>query len=162
MPLIQGENLVKIFGIKKGLFSQQAALRAVDDVSLSIEEGETLALVGESGSGKSTLGRLLLGLAAPSSGQILYEGNALAGLKGAAWRNFRAEVHGGGLPNLHLACAIPNTTWYESLVRTNPIIVEDGIGPDGCISPPDVPGIGWDAPFGGPKATEELTEQEPA
>ena len=62
--------------------------------------------------------------------------------------NMRAEVHGGGLPNLHIACAIPNTTWYESLVRTNPIIVEDGIGPDGCISPPDVPGIGWDAPFG--------------
>ena len=62
--------------------------------------------------------------------------------------NMRPEDHGGGLPNLHVACAIPNTTWYESLVRTNPIIVEDGIGPDGCISPPDVPGIGWDAPFG--------------
>jgi oligopeptide/dipeptide ABC transporter ATP-binding protein len=92
MPLIQGEKLVKIFGIKKGLFSQQAALRAVDDVSLSIEEGETLALVGESGSGKSTLGRLLLGLAAPSSGRILYEGNSLAGLKSTGWRKFRAEV----------------------------------------------------------------------
>lgn len=63
--------------------------------------------------------------------------------------NMRAEVHGGGLPNLHIACAIPNTTWYESLVKTNPIIVEDGIGPDGCISPPDVPGIGWDASVGG-------------
>jgi L-alanine-DL-glutamate epimerase-like enolase superfamily enzyme len=58
--------------------------------------------------------------------------------------NLRAEVHGGGLPNLAIACAIPNTTYYESLVRTNPIIVEDGIGPDGCISPPDVPGIGWE------------------
>jgi len=59
--------------------------------------------------------------------------------------HMRAEVHGGGLANLHLACAIPNTTYYESLVRTNPIRVETGIGRDGCISPPDVPGIGWDA-----------------
>src|SRR5918993_1853791 len=57
--------------------------------------------------------------------------------------NLRAEVHGGGLPNLHLACAIPNTTYYESLVYSNPIAVEPGIGPDGCISPPDLPGIGW-------------------
>ncbi|MGB3306071.1 MAG: enolase C-terminal domain-like protein [Thermomicrobiales bacterium] len=59
--------------------------------------------------------------------------------------HMRAEVHGGGAPNLHIACAIPNTTYYESLVKTNPIKVEAGIGPDGCISPPDVPGIGWDA-----------------
>lgn len=57
--------------------------------------------------------------------------------------NMRAEVHGGGMANLAIACAIPNTTWYESLVKTNPIIVEPGIGRDGCISPPNVPGIGW-------------------
>lgn len=57
--------------------------------------------------------------------------------------NMRAEVHGGGMANLAIACAIPNTTWYESLVKTNPIMVEPGIGRDGCISPPDVPGIGW-------------------
>jgi L-alanine-DL-glutamate epimerase-like enolase superfamily enzyme len=62
--------------------------------------------------------------------------------------HMRAEVHGGGLPNLHVACAIPNTTYYESLVRTNPIKVEPGIGPDGCISPPGIPGIGWDASSG--------------
>lgn len=59
--------------------------------------------------------------------------------------NMRAEVHGGGAANLHIACAIPNTTYYESLVRSNPIKVEAGIGPDGCIAPPSVPGIGWDA-----------------
>jgi oligopeptide/dipeptide ABC transporter ATP-binding protein len=92
MPLIQGKNLVKTFGIKKGLFSQPVSLRAVDDVSMSLEEGETLALVGESGSGKSTLGRLLLGLAAPSGGQILYEGTAISELKGPAWRKFRSDV----------------------------------------------------------------------
>jgi L-alanine-DL-glutamate epimerase-like enolase superfamily enzyme len=59
--------------------------------------------------------------------------------------NMRAEVHGGGPANLHIACAIPNTTYYESLVYSNPIDVEDGIGRDGKISPPQVPGIGWDA-----------------
>lgn len=58
--------------------------------------------------------------------------------------HIRAEVHGGGLANLHVACAIPNTTYYESLVTTNPIHVEAGIGTDGCISPPDAPGIGWE------------------
>lgn len=58
--------------------------------------------------------------------------------------NRRAEVHGGGLPNLHVACAIPNTTYYESLVYSTTIEVEPGIGSDGCISPPDAPGIGWE------------------
>ncbi len=57
--------------------------------------------------------------------------------------NMRAEVHGGGPPNLHLACAIPNTTYYESLIYSNPIEVETGIGRDGCISPAPVPGLGW-------------------
>jgi L-alanine-DL-glutamate epimerase-like enolase superfamily enzyme len=60
--------------------------------------------------------------------------------------NLRAEVHGGGLPNLHLACAIPNTTYYESLVTANPIVVEEGIGSDGAISPPQTAGIGWPTP----------------
>ncbi|MHB8644202.1 MAG: enolase C-terminal domain-like protein [Thermomicrobiales bacterium] len=55
----------------------------------------------------------------------------------------RAEVHGGGLPNLHLCCAIPNTTYYESLVYTNPITVEAAIERDGCIAAPAGPGIGW-------------------
>ncbi len=57
--------------------------------------------------------------------------------------HLRAEVHGGGLPNLHVCCAIPNTTYYESLVYTNPIRVESGIGRDGLIHAPTGPGIGW-------------------
>jgi L-alanine-DL-glutamate epimerase-like enolase superfamily enzyme len=75
-----------------------------------------------------------------------YKGGVTGGLRTAHLAEaftMRAEVHGGGLPNLHLACAIPNTTYYESLVHTNPIIVEHGIGADGCISPPETPGIGW-------------------
>jgi oligopeptide/dipeptide ABC transporter ATP-binding protein len=92
MPLIEGQNLIKEFEIKGGLLGRKATLRAVDNVSLSIKEGETVALVGESGSGKSTLGRLLLGLTPPTGGQILYQGKNISGLKGEAWQKFRAEV----------------------------------------------------------------------
>ena len=76
-----------------------------------------------------------------------YKGGITGGLRVAHLAeafNMRAEVHGGGLANLHLACAIPNTTYYESLIRSNPIDVEPGVGKDGAISPPDVPGIGWE------------------
>ena len=82
-----------------------------------------------------------------------YKGGITGGLRVAHLAeafNLRAEVHGGGLPNLHLACAIPNTTYYESLIRSNPIDVEPGVGMDGAISPPDVPGIGWDTDTTGP------------
>jgi L-alanine-DL-glutamate epimerase-like enolase superfamily enzyme len=54
-----------------------------------------------------------------------------------------AEVHGGGLPNVHLAAAIRNNSYYEAMVLTNPITVEPGIGPDGHIRPPEDAGIGF-------------------
>ena len=55
-----------------------------------------------------------------------------------------AEVHGGDLPNLHLCCAIRNTTWYESMALTNPVVKEAGIDDQGLIHAPTAPGIGWD------------------
>ena len=76
-----------------------------------------------------------------------YKGGITGGLRIAHLAeafNLRAEVHGMGLPNLHLACAIPNTTYYESLITSLPIDVEPGIGRDGAISPPTAPGIGWE------------------
>jgi L-alanine-DL-glutamate epimerase-like enolase superfamily enzyme len=76
-----------------------------------------------------------------------YKGGFTGGLRVAHIADafhMRAEVHGGGLPNLHLACAIPNTTYYESLVTANPITVEPGIDSNGFISPPQTPGVGWD------------------
>ncbi|HUG60264.1 MAG TPA: enolase C-terminal domain-like protein [Methylomirabilota bacterium] len=80
-----------------------------------------------------------------------YKGGITGGLRIAHLAeafNLRAEVHGMGLPNLHLACAIPNTTYYESLITCLPIDVEPGIGRDGAISPPDAPGIGWESDHG--------------
>ena len=75
-----------------------------------------------------------------------YKGGITGGLRVAHLAesfNIRAEVHGGGLPNLHLACAIPNNTYYESLIYSTDVKVEEGIGRDGCISPPGLPGLGW-------------------
>lgn len=67
-------------------------LRAVDDVSLSIERGEVLGLVGESGSGKSTLGRLILNLIPPTSGKVLFEGEDLYAARSARMRQLRQQM----------------------------------------------------------------------
>lgn len=69
--LIEVKDLKKYFEIKDGPFSKKT-LKAVDGISFSIAEGETLGLVGESGSGKTTAGRTILHLYTPTSGEILY------------------------------------------------------------------------------------------
>lgn len=71
--LIVVENLKEYFPVKTGLF-KTTPLKAVDDVSFTIKEGETLGLVGESGCGKTTVGRTMLRLYKPTSGKMLYDG----------------------------------------------------------------------------------------
>ena len=66
--------LQRIYKLKRGLFRAPGEIRAVDNVSLRVRKGETLGLVGESGCGKSTLAKMLLGLLAPTSGQVLING----------------------------------------------------------------------------------------
>lgn len=75
--LLEVRNLKKYFKV-----SGKAWLKAVDDVSFGIEEGETLGLVGESGCGKSTLGRTVIGLYPPTDGRIIFEGRDITNLKG--------------------------------------------------------------------------------
>ena len=78
MPLVEVRNLTKVFASGETAFSaRKSEVRAVDDVSLEIHEGETLGLVGESGSGKSTLGRLILRLIEPTSGSVRFDGRDL-------------------------------------------------------------------------------------
>jgi ABC-type oligopeptide transport system ATPase subunit len=74
MPLLEVRHLVKHFGRKQGLLRAGSLVRAVDDVSFTIEEGEMFGLVGESGSGKSTTGRCILRLIEPTSGEIVFRG----------------------------------------------------------------------------------------
>ncbi|NUQ90167.1 MAG: ATP-binding cassette domain-containing protein, partial [Glycomyces artemisiae] len=74
-PLLRASNLVKEFAIRgNGLLGRTATLRAVDDVSLEVRTGETLALVGESGSGKSTTARLIARLIDTTAGTIEFAG----------------------------------------------------------------------------------------
>ena len=86
VPLLRVEKLTKHF------VTRQGTVQAVDDVSLSIGEGETVGLVGESGCGKSTLGRMIVRLLEPTSGSITLQGKKVAHLKGEASRRFRRQV----------------------------------------------------------------------
>jgi ABC-type oligopeptide transport system ATPase subunit len=74
MPLLEVSHLVKHFVRKQGLWRPPSVVKAVDDVSFSIDEGEMFGLVGESGSGKSTTGRCILRLIEPSSGEVRFRG----------------------------------------------------------------------------------------
>ena len=92
-PLVEVRDLAKSFPIKGGLMQRTVAeVRAVDGVSLVIRRGETLGLVGESGCGKTTIGRLILRLIEPTSGTILFDGQDITHLKGAALRPFRRRM----------------------------------------------------------------------
>ncbi|MBW1720967.1 MAG: ATP-binding cassette domain-containing protein [Deltaproteobacteria bacterium] len=90
-PLLEVRELKKYFYIKKG-FKRPKILKAVDGISLRLDEGEVLGVVGESGCGKSTLGRTVLRLLPPTSGTILFEGTPILELKGRDLRRLRSRM----------------------------------------------------------------------
>jgi oligopeptide/dipeptide ABC transporter ATP-binding protein len=92
--LVEAIAVTKHFPVNAGSMFRRStlALRAVDDVALRIEAGETLGLVGESGCGKSTLGRLLIRLIEPSGGAILFDGKDISDLTGKALRDQRRAM----------------------------------------------------------------------
>ena len=93
MPLLEARNVKKYFPLKRGIFNTTVGhVRAVDDVSLEIRQGETFGLVGESGCGKSTLGRVLLRLQEATAGQVRFEGRDLLALNPGELRAIRREM----------------------------------------------------------------------
>lgn len=91
-PLLIAQSLSRVYSTKAGVWGKPRPIRAVDDVSLQVARGETLGVVGESGSGKSTTGRMLLGLEAPDSGEVVFDGKALPAQGTPAWRAQRIRM----------------------------------------------------------------------
>lgn len=92
-PLLEIKELKKHYPVRKGLFGKQTgSVYAVDGVTFTIHEGETLGLVGESGCGKSTVGRTILRLIDPTSGEISWRGRRIDDLSRASMRPFRKEM----------------------------------------------------------------------
>jgi peptide/nickel transport system ATP-binding protein/oligopeptide transport system ATP-binding protein len=87
------EGLKKYFPVRAGVFQRTVNfVRAVDDVSFTIREGETLGLVGESGCGKTTVGRAMLRLVEPTAGSVTFAGTEILGLSGRALKDVRREM----------------------------------------------------------------------
>jgi ABC-type glutathione transport system ATPase component len=94
MPLLQANRLVKTFHTEAAAFGLRSSVqvRAVNDISLGIETGETLGLVGESGSGKSTLGRMLLRLVEADSGEVIFDGKNVLRAGSSEMRQLRRDM----------------------------------------------------------------------
>jgi oligopeptide/dipeptide ABC transporter ATP-binding protein len=92
-PLISVEHLEKYFPVRAGLLRREKAwVQAVDDVSFSIQNGETLGLVGESGCGKTTVGRSILRLVEPTRGSVRYDGREIIDLRGQELKQIRRNM----------------------------------------------------------------------
>ena len=92
-PLLKVEHLQTWYPLKKGVFGKvYDHVKAVDDVSLEVFEGETLGLVGESGCGKTTLGRSILRLVEPTGGKVFFDGMEVTALDAPALRHFRKQA----------------------------------------------------------------------
>jgi oligopeptide transport system ATP-binding protein len=93
-PLVEVEHLVKHYPIVKGVVRQKqiGAVRAVDDISFTVNKGETVGLVGESGCGKTTTGRLVLRLITPTDGKVCFEGQDIHGLGRSDLKKIRREM----------------------------------------------------------------------
>jgi oligopeptide transport system ATP-binding protein len=91
-PLLEVSRLTKEFTRKRGLFGDASTVRAVDEVSFTIAEGETFGLVGESGSGKTTTGRCILRLIEPTSGEVRFRGENVLQFSRTRLRQARRDM----------------------------------------------------------------------
>jgi len=94
IPILSVQNLKKHFPVTKGLLLMKTIgwVKAVDDITFTLQQGETLALVGESGCGKTTTAKLILRLEQPTSGEVLIDGKDVHALRGNDLREYRTMV----------------------------------------------------------------------
>ncbi|MGI0029478.1 MAG: ATP-binding cassette domain-containing protein, partial [Nitrososphaera sp.] len=95
--LLETRNLKKYFPVKKSMWQifkkdGQQDIKAVDDVSISLERGKVFVIAGESGSGKTTLARLVMGAEKPDSGSVIFEGSDLRNLGMMELRHLRTNI----------------------------------------------------------------------
>ncbi|HEX9889733.1 MAG TPA: dipeptide ABC transporter ATP-binding protein [Nitriliruptorales bacterium] len=146
-PLLEVRDLVKHFPIRQGIvFKREVGqVKAVDGVSLTLHEGETLGLVGESGCGKSTVARTILRLHEPTSGQAVYDGTDVFSVGAQRMRELRREMqiifqdpYASLNPRMTVADIIseawkihrgvlPKARWRE---RTHELLERVGLNPD--------------------------------
>src|SRR3954463_2441185 len=92
-PLLQLRNIKKYYPIKGGILQRvQGHVKAVENVSVDVYEGETLGVVGESGCGKSTFGRTILGLEPLTEGSIIYKNQEIGGLPDRKLKAYKKEM----------------------------------------------------------------------
>jgi peptide/nickel transport system ATP-binding protein len=127
VPLLKVKNLCTYFPMHKAIFSRKREyLKAVDDVSFDVFQGETLGLVGESGCGKTTLGRSVLRLIEPTSGRVFYKGNDLTALNKNELRKLRKKIqiifqdpYSSLNPRITIGAAIMEPMRVHDIGRTN-------------------------------------------
>ena len=90
--LLRLDGVSRAYGMRRGWFGRPTTVRAVDDVSLTLQPGRTLGIVGESGCGKSTTGRLALGLEPPDGGSVRFDGAAMPPPGSVGWRALRRRM----------------------------------------------------------------------
>ncbi|MGL5510211.1 MAG: dipeptide ABC transporter ATP-binding protein, partial [Microcoleaceae cyanobacterium] len=130
-PLLKLENLQQYYSLESGLIGQlfrqeKQLIKAVDNITLDIYEGETLGLVGESGCGKSTLSRTILQLIPATSGKVLFQGAELTSLSRQAVRPYRRQMQ-MVFQDPH-ACLNPMMTVGESIA--DPLLIHKLATPD--------------------------------
>ena len=91
-PLLKIQDLHVWYELRRFGFGHAGYVKAVDGVSFALDEGETVAVVGESGCGKSSLMKTILGLNVPTSGEVIFDGDHLSGLKNDELRRYRFKI----------------------------------------------------------------------